>query len=166
MNPAPQSFESTKLTNSLQWLNIKHCSFYSRGEEEPDGDEEEIRFVAQQSQLQSLTDLWSRILWNATNGKVSRDVVMGSTPSLDFSYIKLLGLLRTTCLEFDIKQCCSQSQCCLCKIRTRACSKRIFQYVSYAYSFLDQYCPALALELCFNKYVKHGWQVCNILSFS
>ena len=114
MKPAPKSFEYALPITALQWLNIKHCSFYSRGEEEPDGDEEEIRFVAQQSQLQSLTDLWSRILWNATNGKVSRDVVMGSTPSLDFSYIKLLGLLRPACLECGIKRCCSQSQCYLC----------------------------------------------------
>ncbi len=50
--------------------------FYGRCEEEEEGDEEEIRFTPQVSRVSN--NLWSDILWNATNGKVSRDYLTGT----------------------------------------------------------------------------------------
>ena len=56
-------------------FNLKEV-FYGRCEEEEEGDEEEIRFTPQVSRVSN--NLWSDILWNATNGKVSRDYLTGT----------------------------------------------------------------------------------------
>jgi len=61
---------------SKSCFNLTEFVFYGRCEEEEEGDEEEIRFTPQVSRVSN--NLWSDILWNATNGKVSRDYLTGT----------------------------------------------------------------------------------------
>ena len=76
------------------------CLISRCDDDDLDGDEEEIRYTPQLSHITS--SLWSNILFNATQGKVSRDHLTG------LNYLKLFKICVTHRGEGGLLQCATR----------------------------------------------------------